>query len=311
MTETQTKVVKTAGQIKGYYGLKTFEAASKNKLKGLAKDFLGKDEDARNLFLQLVDENFFAQTLAAGEDVEKALEAKFGASNSQNNAQAQQAQSPRNFQQPQYQQTQNDTPQQDVSQQHENGNLFSYNHLSTQWSSGSSNIANYDIFNGDTQIGYVKEQGSGKKTAGGIALGALLGFNAGAHSDQLLPYEMHVLDNNGNLLSSLSRGAAMLRQKLSIRNSNGLEIAKVDSKGSKFRTMNLTISNTADIPFFTIHGKPNEMKIMDSSGTEIGTITNRSDISITGSLANDNMRSALITTAVCIDKILTAAGLWA
>lgn len=103
----------------------------------------------------------------------------------------------------------------------------------------------------------------------------------------------------------------MLRQKLSIRNSNGLEIAKVDSKGSKFRTMNLTISNTADIPFFTIHGKPNEMKIMDSSGTEIGTITNRSDISITGSLANDNMRSALITTAVCIDKILTAAGLWA
>lgn len=79
MTADEKKVVETAVQIREDFGRRTFEESQKNKLKGLAKDYLGKDEEARNLFIKLIDENTFAEIIKNPDvDFKEALLNKFG-----------------------------------------------------------------------------------------------------------------------------------------------------------------------------------------------------------------------------------------
>lgn len=79
MTADEKKVIETAVQIREDFGRRTFEEPQKNKLKGLAKDYLGKDEEARNLFIKLIDENTFAEIIKNPDvDFKEALLNKFG-----------------------------------------------------------------------------------------------------------------------------------------------------------------------------------------------------------------------------------------
>ena len=157
------------------------------------------------------------------------------------------------------------------------------------------------------EIGFVKEQASSLESILKLFM-----------SKKLLPWKMDILDPQKNVLISISKGLTFFLSKISVKNAAGVEIAQIKQKFDlkpKFE-----VCNTAGAVIASVEGNfiAWDFKVTDAQGNQIGTVNKQygglakeiftdSDkyvVKIDKSLSDPTLRSAVISAACIIDKVL-------
>lgn len=157
------------------------------------------------------------------------------------------------------------------------------------------------------EIGFVKEQASSLESILKLFM-----------SKKLLPWKMDILDPQKNVLISISKGLTFFLSKISVKNAAGVEIAQIKQKFAlkpKFE-----VCNTAGAVIASVEGNfiAWDFKVTDAQGNQIGTVNKQygglakeiftdSDkyvVKIDKSLSDPTLRSAVISAACIIDKVL-------
>ena len=160
---------------------------------------------------------------------------------------------------------------------------------------------------GGSEIGFVKEQSSALETILKLFM-----------SQKMLPWKMNILDSQKNVLVTISKGLTFFLSKISVTNSAGTEIATIKQKFAlkpKFEVCDTTGAVVASVDGNFVAW---DFKVTDAQGNQIGSINKQfgglakeiftdSDkyvVKISKSLSDPNLRSAVISAACIIDKVL-------
>ncbi|MBR6179470.1 MAG: hypothetical protein IKQ70_16515 [Bacteroidales bacterium] len=160
---------------------------------------------------------------------------------------------------------------------------------------------------GGSEIGFVKEQSSALETILKLFM-----------SQKMLPWKMNILDSQKNVLVTISKGLTFFLSKISVTNSAGTEIATIKQKFAlkpKFEVCDTTGAVVASVEGNFVAW---DFKVTDAQGNQIGSINKQfgglakeiftdSDkyvVKISKSLSDPNLRSAVISAACIIDKVL-------
>ena len=160
---------------------------------------------------------------------------------------------------------------------------------------------------GGSEIGFVKEQSSALETILKLFM-----------SQKMLPWKMNILDSQKNVLVTISKGLTFFLSKISVTNSAGTEIATIKQKFAlkpKFEVYDTTGAVVASVEGNFVAW---DFKVTDAQGNQIGSINKQfgglakeiftdSDkyvVKISKSLSDPNLRSAVISAACIIDKVL-------
>ena len=160
---------------------------------------------------------------------------------------------------------------------------------------------------GGSEIGFVKEQSSALETILKLFM-----------SQKMLPWKMNILDSQKNVLVTISKGLTFFLSKISVTNSAGTEIATIKQKFAlkpKFEVCDTTGAVVASVEGNFVAW---DFKVTDAQGNQIGSINKQfgglakeiftdSDkyvVKISKSLSDPTLRSAVISAACIIDKVL-------
>lgn len=157
------------------------------------------------------------------------------------------------------------------------------------------------------EIGYIQEKSSLGRN--------ILQFIV---SKKMLPFELNILDESKNVIASITKGITFFMAKITVKNSKGVEIAKIAQKFSLKPKFEITDMQGNKIATIAGDWFAWDFHITDSNGTEIGTVSKKwggllkevftdSDkyvVNISDSLTEENQRIAVLSTAVVIDMIL-------
>ena len=157
------------------------------------------------------------------------------------------------------------------------------------------------------EIGFVKEQASSLESILKLFM-----------SKKLLPWKMDILDPQKNVLISISKGLTFFLSKISVKNAAGVEIAQI--KQNFALKPKFEVCNTAGAVIASVEGNfiAWDFKVTDAQGNQIGTVNKQygglakeiftdSDkyvVKIDKSLSDPTLRSAVISAACIIDKVL-------
>ena len=137
-------------------------------------------------------------------------------------------------------------------------------------------------------------------------------------SQKMLPWKMNILDSQKNVLVTISKGLTFFLSKISVTNSAGTEIATIKQKFAlkpKFEVCDTTGAVVASVEGNFVAW---DFNVTDAQGNQIGSINKQfgglakeiftdSDkyvVKISKSLSDPNLRSAVISAACIIDKVL-------
>ncbi|MBR4267522.1 MAG: hypothetical protein IKQ46_15890 [Bacteroidales bacterium] len=158
-----------------------------------------------------------------------------------------------------------------------------------------------------SEIGFVKENTSVLYTVLKLFL-----------SNKMLPWSMQILDSQKNVLVTLSKGLTFWMPKISITNSQGVEIATIKRKFGlkpKFEVLNTTGNVVASVigdfiawDFVVYDAQDKEIgKISKKFGgvlKELFTDSDKYMVNINNSLSDKTLRAAVIAASCVIDKVL-------
>ena len=157
------------------------------------------------------------------------------------------------------------------------------------------------------EIGFVKEQSSALETVLKLFM-----------SKKMLPWRMDILGPQKNVLISISKGLTFFLSKISVKNSAGTEIAQIKQKFALKPKFDVCDTSGAVIASVEGNFVAWDFKINDAQGNQIGSINKQfgglakeiftdSDkyvVKINNSISDPNLRSAVISAACIVDKVL-------
>ncbi len=136
---------------------------------------------------------------------------------------------------------------------------------------------------------------------------------------KMMPFTLEILDTNGVVQATISRGWTMFMSKIIITDSNGVEIGKIQQKFKLFKPR-FIITDPYEQPIAEINGdwKAWDFTITDPKGVRIGTISKKWNgamreiftsadkyvVSIDESVDEDIRKMAIVSTAITIDMVL-------
>ncbi len=135
----------------------------------------------------------------------------------------------------------------------------------------------------------------------------------------MMPFELAIMDMQGNVQASIRRGWTFFMSKIEIMDGNGNVTGSIRQK-FKFFKPTFLISDAQDNPIAKITGdwKAWNFRIEDSGGNPIGTISKKWNgilkeafttadkyvVSISPAVAEDVRKTAIVSAAITIDMVL-------
>ncbi len=136
---------------------------------------------------------------------------------------------------------------------------------------------------------------------------------------KMMPFTLEIMDTNGVIQATISRGWTMFMSKIVITDANGVEIGKIQQKFKLFKPR-FIITDSQEQTIAEINGdwKAWDFTITDPNAMPIGTISKKWNgavkeiftsadkyvVSIAGSVHEDTRKMAIVSTAITIDMVL-------
>ncbi|MDQ1087733.1 phospholipid scramblase-related protein [Siphonobacter sp. SORGH_AS_1065] len=189
--------------------------------------------------------------------------------------------------------------------------FFDYNEFVIDEKIGLFKFSNaYKVFNREgEEIGLIQQRVSGFHKALRV-IGDL---------KKMMPFTLEILDTNGMVQATISRGWTLFLSKISITDSNGVTIGSIKQKFKLFKPR-FIITDQYDQTIAEINGdwKAWDFTITDAHAIPIGSISKKWNgamreiftsadkyvVSIEESVAEDTRKIAIVSTAITIDMVL-------